>query len=166
MLAILKGSHLTVEYDKQIVYEDDDIETFEKFGEAVLVIQRATHITLLTPFCVLDVQNTIYWKIYQQHLFIVRDTKNLVTCSIYNHELEQVGSWQYVGDMWCIVYSMVKSWFAPFYITGWNSDYTTGVVRNMPHKINADEPTAITKIKEKQLLYNLDEIFEKELVGL
>jgi len=166
MWAILKGSHLTVEYDGEIVYEDDDIETFEKFGESVLIIQRATHITLLTPFCVLDVQNTIYWKVYQNHLFIVRNTKDLITCAIYNRELEQVGSWQYIGDMWCLVYSRIKSWFAPFLITGWSKDYTTGVVKNMPHKITIDAPTTTIKIKEKQLLYNLDEIFEEEFKGL
>jgi len=114
----------------------------------------------------IDVQNAIYWKIYQNHLFVVRETNGLVTCSIYNQELGQVGSWQYIGDMWCIVYSKIKSWFAPFYVTGWSKDYTTGVVRNMPHRVATATPTIITKIKEKQLLYNLDEIFEEEFAGL
>jgi hypothetical protein len=64
------------------------------------------------------------------------------------------------------VYSKIKSWFAPFYITGWSRDYVTGIIKNMPHKITAKAPTTIVKIKEKQLIYNLDEIFEEEFVGL
>jgi len=166
MLAILKGSHLTVEYERELIYEDDDIEMFSKLGESTLIIQRATHITLLSPLFTVDVQNTIYWKIYQHHLFVVRDTNGLVTCSIYNQDLGQVGSWQYIGDMWCIVYSKIMAWFAPFYVTGWCKDYTTGVVKNMPHMVETATPTTITKIKEKQLLYNLDEIFEEEFAGL
>jgi len=166
MWALFKGSHLTVEYDGETIYEDDDIETFEKLGDKAFVIQRNTHITLLTPFSAFDLQNTIYWKIYHKHLFVVRDTKGLITCAIYNCELEQTGSWQYIGDMWCVVYGKVKSWFAPFYVTGWNPDYTTGVVKNMPNKISTVNPTTLIKIKEKQLLYNLDEIFEDDFVGL
>lgn len=166
MWAVLRNSHLTVEYGGVAIYDDNDIEAFEKLGENVLVIQRESHITLLSPFSVLDVQGTIYWKIYQNHLFVVRDTNALITCSIYNRELEQVGSWQYIGDMWCIVYSKVKSWFAPFYVTGWHKDYTTGIVRNMPHKIEVDTPTTLTKIKERQLLFNLEEIFEEDFAGL
>lgn len=166
MWAILKDNHLIVEYDGVTIYEDTDIETFEKLGETVLVIQRRSHITLLTPFSVIDVQNAIYWKIYQKHLFVVRDTSHLITCAIYSCELEQVGSWQYVGDMWCVVYNKLKSWFAPFFITGWHKDYTTGIVKNVPHKIKVDSPTTLTKIKEKQLLFNLDEIFEEEFAGL
>lgn len=166
MWAMLKDSHLTVEYEGVTVYEDNDIEIFEKLGESVLVIQRETHITLLSPFFTMDVQNTVYWKVYQNHLFVVRNTNDLITCAIYNRELEQVGSWQYIGDMWCIVYSKVKSWFAPFYVTGWQKDHTTGVVKNMPHKIAVEAPTTLTKIREKQLLYNLGEIFEEEFSGL
>lgn len=163
---MLKGSHLTVEYDGVTIYEDGDIETFEKLGDNALVIQRETHITLLTPFSVFDLQNTIYWKIYQNHLFVVRNTNDLITCAIYDTGLEQVGSWQYVGDMWCIVYSKVKSWFTPFYVTGWCLEYTTGIIKNMPHKITTKNLTTPFKIKEKQLLYNLKEIFEEDFAGL
>ena len=164
MLAILKDSHIAVEYDGILIYENYDIEKYEKFGNDILIIQSKTHITLLSPYFVFDVQNAIYWNIYKNHLFVVRNTDKLITCAIYDKNLEQIDSWQYIGKMWCVIYN-IKAWVAPYYITGWNQQGTTGIIKNIPYRISIGS-LSLEKILEKQLIYNLNEIFVEDFSEL
>ena len=159
MWAVLNGTKFIAEHDGVVIYEDDDILRFEKLTDNILVLQRASYITVLAPLFVFDLQSVIYWKIFQDHLFAVRDTNGLISCAVYDKDLVHVETWHYIGGAWCVIYSPLKAWFFPFYLTGWNEKYTTGVIKNMPHKLYRKNLTKPIKVKERELLYNLDEIF-------